>query len=269
MERVGYVKLQQLARTPARHVQELVVQRKVNIGDQGRHCAQRLQRRRQRRCVGGFCRNRNHLGGCPFLAVPVPQENRTRQVFGAYDNAAKTVVSGRVVRRPQFQRHLMLRAQINNLLVRSTPHVPEVDAVAVILRHYVIQPGAMLKHLRRSPFAGHHRVQANVPPEVIGELLRAPVQLPRPDRFKRVVVQHHDSAGPPAVRRAQGANVDGVGATVNRMGTAVAGPLHFLGFDGFHDAGPRRVRLRIDDVDPAAGQCWHHQISPFQVRVGR
>ena len=61
-----------------------------------------------------------------------------RKVFRAYDHAAETVVASRVVSRSQFQGHLVLRSQVNRLLVGALSHVPEIDVMPVVLSYDVV-----------------------------------------------------------------------------------------------------------------------------------
>ena len=108
IEGVRHIVLSKLPCAPTRHVQELVVQAEVDVGDHRRHCAEALQQRRQQVRVGRLCRHFDDLGGCPLVAVLVPQEYRARQVFKAGHDSDEAIRLARVVRRSEFQRHLVL-----------------------------------------------------------------------------------------------------------------------------------------------------------------
>src|SRR5580698_1631916 len=84
---------------------------------------------------------------------------------------------------------------------------------------------SVLHHVRRSPLAGHSDVVSQVPREVVAKILRTAIDLPSAERLEVVVIQGEDSAGTIAAGRAQSAQVDAVGPAVNRVRTAVTGPL--------------------------------------------
>ena len=81
--RVADVVLLELAGAPAGHVEELVIHRQVDVGDQRRHGAERLQRRRQRVRVRGLGRDGDHLVGAPGAVLAAPPPDRGGQVVRA------------------------------------------------------------------------------------------------------------------------------------------------------------------------------------------
>src|SRR6476620_8928452 len=79
IEGIGHVVLDELARPPARHVQEAIVEREIDIGDEWRNCLESLKQRRQMCRVGGLGRNLDHfldrklpLPVVTSLAIPHP-----------------------------------------------------------------------------------------------------------------------------------------------------------------------------------------------------
>ena len=89
-----------------------------------------------------------------------------------------------------------------------------------------------------------------MPPEVVGELLRAAVYFPASQGLEGVVVHDEDATGAVAVGRANSAYVDAVGSAVEGVGTAVARTLvQFVRFYGLDDLGLSGVGLGVDDVD--------------------
>ncbi len=92
---------------------------------------------------------------------------------------AKPYALPRVVRRAQLQDHLMLGAEIERLQVAPLAQVPDVEGVTVLSAQQQLGIHAVLHHVRRAPFAGDHRVLAQVPGEVVGQVLRPAVPLPR------------------------------------------------------------------------------------------
>jgi hypothetical protein len=99
------------------------------------------------------------------------------------------------VGRPQLENELMLGLKIDLLLVLAPVEIPEMQLVAVFPGQRELGYEAVLEHVRRAPFAGHHRVVTEMPPHVIGELLRAAVYLPSTKHVKGLMIHQHDTAG--------------------------------------------------------------------------
>ena len=59
---------------------------------------------------------------------------------------------------------------------------------------------AVLDHVGRAPFAGDRDVLAEVPPEVVSEILRAAIDLPPAEHVEALVIEQEDSARAVAVR---------------------------------------------------------------------
>src|SRR5215475_14639674 len=92
-------------------------------------------------------------------------------------------------------------------------------------------------HLRRAPLACDHGVMAEMPPEIVGEKLRATVLFPSPADLKTFRVHDKDSAGTAAFIRADGVDVNAVRAAMRCVGSAVSA--------FFHD------HFRLNDFDDA------------------
>src|SRR4029077_13280186 len=101
--------------------------------------------------------------------------------------------------------------------------VPHVKPMAVVAFDQALQAEPVLEHVGRAPFAADPDVVTDVPPEVVGEKLRAAVDLPLAEHVETFVIEQEDSAGAAAVRAAHRAHVYRVGATMERMRTPVAG----------------------------------------------
>ena len=176
--RVRHVELLQLAGTPAGHVEEPVVDREVDVGDERRHRSEGLQRGRQPVGVGGLGRDGDDLLDLPLVAVAEPAPDRSGQVLGGDHDADEAPGRLRVVRRADLQRHLMLGAEVDALQVLTRGEVPEVDGVAVLLAQQQLRHDAVLDHRRAAPLAGDEDVLVEVPPGVVVEVLRPAVGLP-------------------------------------------------------------------------------------------
>src|SRR5579872_7151235 len=270
LEWVAHVELQELAGPPGGYVEPLVVERQIDVSDQGRHGFEPLEERRQVvgiRRLGGYLDDLFHL---VRRAVQVPGPDRRAQVFEACYDANEAVSVARVVSRPQLQHHLVFFAEVDLLPVPALGQVPDVQLVAVLARKQDVGVDAVLHHVRRAPFACDRGVVAEVPPEVIGETLRAAVELPAALHGKRVVVDYEDTAWRVALRITQSAHVDPIRAAVDCVWPAVAGAFgDFLSPDRVHELRPLWVGFDVEDVDARRAKTWHEEVAPFKMRVGR
>ena len=101
---IANVVLAHLAGAPARHIEEPVVEREVDVGDQWRHGAEPLKQRWKLLLLRRLRRNDRGLFAMEFAAVAPPRPNRALEVDGVHHNADKTVFLDRVVHRPDPQR---------------------------------------------------------------------------------------------------------------------------------------------------------------------
>ena len=218
VERIADVVLLELPRPPAGHVEETVVNRKIDVGDQRRHGSKSLQQRRQFLGGGGFRGNGDDLGGCPPAAVLVPQPDRRRQILHADYHADEAVLLCRVVRRAQFEDHLILVAEINSLDVLAAAQIPEMQLVAVLAAEQEIWDQAIFDHGWCRPFRGDRDIVSDVPPDVVGEILIAPVNFEAAEHFKGRVIEQRDPARAVfTVPAAQTRHVKALGTAVHGM----------------------------------------------------
>src|ERR1700732_3233519 len=103
--------------------------------------------------------------------------------------------------------------------------VPEVQPAAVLAPEQDLGNEAVLDRIGRAPFARHHGVVAEVPPAVIGELLRAALDLPAAERIERLVVHDENAARRLAVLVAERRDVDAAGPAMDGGWAGVAGLL--------------------------------------------
>ncbi len=89
----------------------------------------------------------------------------------------------------------------------APPQIPDMDPMAVFTIEQQFRVQAVLDHVRRAPLAGDHRVMAEVPPEIIGQILRSTIYLPLAKYIEGRVVQQEDAARSFAFGRSQSANV--------------------------------------------------------------
>src|SRR5450755_2730702 len=85
-----------------------------------------------------------------------------------------------------------------------------------------VQIGAGFDHIWRAPFAGYRDVVAEMPPEIITEILRTAIDFPAAENVEALVIEQEDSAWTAAIGSAECAHVDRVGAAMNRMWPAIS-----------------------------------------------
>ena len=124
IERIGHVELLQLACAKARDIEESIVEREVDVGDERRRGAETLEERRQivggRRLGGNLDRFVDAPGPASIVAFPVPHPDRRRQVLQAGDDADEAVGLVGIVRGTQLEHHLILGAELEFLQVTPT-----------------------------------------------------------------------------------------------------------------------------------------------------
>src|SRR5918995_4897877 len=126
--------------------------------------------------------------------------------------------------------------------------VPDVQLVTIAaLQEYLgVEPA--LDHIRRAPLAGDHSVVAQVPPEVVGEVLRTPLDLPSSQRVEAFVVHDEDAARAISIGGTKSTHINALRAAMDGVGAAVARTLvHLVGLYHLDDARLPRVGLSVDD----------------------
>ena len=201
------------------------------------------------------------LSAVHAASVAVPPPHRGRQVGGRDRRRRRTPRSppGRATGRSSSD-HLVLGAEVDALQVRARGEVPEVQGVAVLPAEQQLGDQAVLDHRRGAPLAGDQRVLVEVPPGVVGEVLRAAVGLPGAQDVERGVVEQGDPAR--AVRRraarrgrsgrrrrVRSAACAGGSSRPSRPARAASMVLHQVRL--------ARVGLRVVDVDVRAAQARH------------
>ena len=163
------------------------------------------------------------------VALAVPAPHRGGQVRRRDHDADESPGRLGVVRGPQLQHHLVLGAEVDRLQVPALGEVPEVELVAVLLAEQQFGHEPVLDHRRRAPLAGHQDVLVEVPPGVVGQVLRPAVGLPGAEDVEGAVVEQRDAARPVVpVGSAQAGEEDAVRTAVQGVRPGVAGPLRQL-----------------------------------------
>ena len=279
VERIGDVVLDELAQAPARDVQVAIVHREIDVGDERRDGLESLEERRQLLGVGGLGRDLDDLLDGPLAVrsvrallarIAVPQPDRRRQILQRHDDAGEPVGARRVVSRSQLQHHLLLGAEVELLHVAPAAQVPDVQLAAVLPAEQELRVDAVLHHVGRAPRAGDHRVLAQVPPDVVGELLRSAIEFPSAANVEGLRIEDERATGAVAVGRAERAQEDAVRSAVHGVRRGIAGPLRKrFRLDHLHDLWRPRIGLRVENVNARRVDARHDQIPPLHVRMRR
>lgn len=108
----------------------------------------------------------------------------------------------------------------------------------------------VLERVGRSPFAGEEGVMAEMPPRIVGEVLRPAIHFPLAAHVEGLVVHQEDAAKTLALAIAEGSDVDSLGAAVDGVGSRVAGLVrNLLGLDHLGDFRTPGIGPGVGDVD--------------------
>ena len=264
--RVGDVVLLELTGAPAGHVEEAVVDRQVDVGDQRRHRPERRERGRQTGGSAGSAGIVMTLSTSHAAFVPSRCHRHTEADRSAVEITTPTnpqVASGSCDGR--ISRTIWCSAP-RSTLCWCTPAARSQKCRACPYFRSEQQFGdqAVLDHRGSAPLAGDQDVLVEVPPRVVGEVLRPAVGLPGALHRERVVVEQGDPARAVRVveRPADAGQEDAVGSAVQRVRAGVAGLLGQLGAGhGLHQVRRARVGLRVEHVDVRRPQARHEQVA--------
>ena len=149
-------------------------------------------------------------------------------------------------------------------------HVPHVQLASVLAGEQQLGIDAVLHHVGCAPGAGHHRVEPEMPPHVVGQFLRSAIELPASTNLERLRIEQERAARPVAVGRAERAEKNPVRPAVHGVRRRVArAPGNGLRLDDLHDARPSGIGLRVENVNARRVDARHDQIAPFHVRMRR
>ena len=193
------------------------------------------------------------------------EDERSLRLIDAVHEAMRL---GRVVRGAQLEHQLVLLAEVDLLQVLALGEIPEVQPPAVFAAEQHLRHEPVLEGVGRAPFAGHHGVVAEMPPGVIGELLRPAIDLPAAERLEALVIHDEDAARRLAVLVAERRHIDAARPAMDGVRARIAGLLgDLLRLDHLDDLRVARIGLGVEDVDARGAQARNHQIAPLHVRM--
>src|SRR5919112_1826138 len=152
----------------------------------------------------------------------MPEPYRCGQIFEIDDHSGKAVGLAGIVGRSELQHYLILITQIQCLKMTAAAQVPNVQLVPVATLHEYLRVKSAFDHFRRAPLAGDHGVVAQMPPEVVGEVLWATLNFPTPQGIKALVIHDEDAARAIPIGGTKGTHIYALRAAMDGMGTAIA-----------------------------------------------
>ena len=165
----------------------------------------------------------------------------------------------------KLEHHLVGVAEVDALGQLALGHAPEVQVVAELSAQQILGIQPVLDHRRRGPLRRDHGVVAQMPPHVVGEVLRSAVLLPRTDHLERVVVEQRDAAGTVvAVRSAQRGHEDAARPAVHGVRPRVSGlGGEFVGLDRVRQHWVSRVGLGVEDISVRRPDTGDDEVAPL------
>ena len=228
-----------------------------------RHRLESLEQRRQHRRIRRLGRDLDHLLASPTrpsarrgTTVQIELERsfrlrrRRRSRSFVADRAPAAARAPSAARRPGSSFCRCVRRRRSHTC-SALPYLPASSSSGI---------DAVLHHVRRPPLARDHRVVAEVPPEVVGEVLRARDRVSHAPRTSNVSWSSMKMPpGPSPSGRAERIHVDAVGSAVHGVRRRVP---------GLRASPPRprspsrgaaiaRIGLGVDDVDARAVRARH------------
>ena len=191
---VGDVVLLQLAGSPAGDVEEAVVDGQVDVRDERWHRSERLEGGRQRVGVGRLGGDRDHL--VRRHSPPSRCQRKTDADRSSVETTTPTkpqVASGSWAGRSSSA--IWWWAPRSTRWLWVPPRDPRSGSRGRTCWRAAAPARAVLDHRRGAPLAADERVVPQVPPRVVGEVLRSAVLLPGADHVERAVVEEGDAAG--------------------------------------------------------------------------
>ena len=116
----------------------------------------------------------------------------------------------------------MICAEVKRFQMPPVAQIPDMNRMTVLVSEEQLGHDAVLDHFRRTPFAGDGNFPAEMPPEIVRELLWAAIDFPSPEHVEAFVIEQENSARPVALWISNRADVNRIGPAMHRMRPAVS-----------------------------------------------
>ena len=245
---------------PVGEVQEAVVHRDDQVGDQPRHAAG------QRPALELDVVDLDHRLGLEAAIRAVEAGDLARE-----RHAGEALLGLGVVQEAHLERHQPLLAEVQGLHEPPLGEIPEVQPLPVTAGADVVDVEAGLVGVRLTELRRDQHVLARLVPEVVAQLRRRAAVLPAALHLERARVEHGEATGAIAVGVAEHADDDVVARhAVDRVRARVARLLdELLALDHLLDPRPPRVVGHVDDVDARGAKAGHDQVRAIRPVAGR
>ena len=226
---------------PVREVQEAVVHRDNDVGDQPGHSS------RKRPALELLVLDLDHRFGDETAVRAVEAKDVARQC-----RADEALLRVGIVEPADLEREQPLLAEIQRLHQASFREIPEMEPAPVAAGGHVVDVEARLVGVRLAELRRGQHVLSWLIPEVVAEVGRRAALLPAPLHLEGPRVEDREAAGAAPVPIPEHAHDDVVARhAMDRVGPRVTRPLEeLLGLDHPLDVRAPRVVGDADDVDP-------------------
>src|SRR5579885_2802559 len=114
--------------------------------------------------------------------------------------------------------------------------IPDVQRMAVLPAQQQVGNHAVFDHVRGAPLAGDGDVVTEMPPEVVGEVLRSAIDFPSPQHVEAFVIEQEDYSGTFTVRGPDRSDLHCIVSAMDGVRASLTVSLrHFLGLDHAND----------------------------------
>ena len=139
--------------------------------------------------------------------------------------------------------------------------------MAIFVREQIFRDDPVLELRRQPPFAGHHVVAWQVPPEIIVQGLGTTVDLPASENIECLTVHNEDAGravGTILAAATKRADINAFRSAMDGVGSRVAGLFkNFLGLNDLVDMCLGGVRLGIHHINPRGPDARNDQVAPL------
>src|SRR5262245_39339036 len=99
------------------------------------------------------------------------------------------------------------------------------QSAAVLGAEQNLRDQTVLKRIGRTPFTRHQRVVTQMPPSIIGQVLRTAIHLPLSAHLERLMVHEKNATGALTFAVTQGRYIDALGSAVHGVRSRITGPV--------------------------------------------
>src|SRR5690242_12474695 len=142
------------------------------------------------------------------------------------------------------------------------------QAAAVFAAEQDLRHQSIFERVGRTPLAGYHGVEAEMPPSVVAKLLRPTIDFPAPERLEALVVHDEHATRRLAVLVAERRHIDAAGPAMHGVRPGVAGFVgELLRLDDLNNLRFARIGFGVENIDAGRAQPRNDQITALDMRM--